>query len=252
MPIRKAYGAQRDTFDPNDYHYARVVAPSKRPDHVDLEIKGERIWDQGQLGSCWENACAAEINDLQGGFMLSRLWLYYKARVRMRTTHEDSGTASRPALSVLLHQGVPQEALWPYSDDPTAFIKPPPRKVNAAAKNEVIEAYRRLNGVDEMLDCLAAGRSFIFGIEVFNEFESYSAANTGKIPMPTKPMPIAAHEVQAKGYHWTGNPDTSLLKFRNSWASDWGDRGYGYLPLTYAKQFLLDAYVLDRCHARLP
>jgi C1A family cysteine protease len=251
MPIRRHYGALPDTYDPNDakYAYARVVAPSKRPDHVDLEVKGEPIWDQGQLGSCWENACAAEINDVQGDFTLSRLWLYYKARVRMRTTHEDSGTASRPALHVLLHQGAAPESDWTYDID--KFAQAPPHKANVDAKQEVIDAYRRLPDLDFMLDCLAAKRTFMLGIYVYDGFESDEAANTGVIPMPKlTDAPIGGHEIQAKGYHWTGDPDTSLVKFRNSWHDDWGDRGYGYLPFSYLTGDAMDSYVLDHCHAR--
>jgi hypothetical protein len=255
MPIRKAYGAVPDTYDPEDekYQYAKVLAPGARPDHVDLEVPGERIWDQGQLGSCWENACAAEISDIQPGFELSRLWLYYKARVQMGhgARLQDSGTASRPALSVLLHQGVPPESEYPYSDDPETFLKSPPRKVNTDAHKEVIEAYRRIVGLNALWDVLGTKRTCMIGIYVYEGFESDDAANTGKIPLPgLTEAPIGAHEVQAKGLHWTGKPDTSLIKFRNSWHNDWGDRGYGYLPFTYYKNEIMDAYVIDGAHPR--
>ena len=247
MPIRKAYGAKADTFDPLDLHYEKVVAPSQRPDHVDLERKGEPIWDQGQLGSCWWNACAAEINDVQPEFFTSRLWGYYKSRVKMHTTHEDSGTASRPALSVLLHMGAAPETDWPYEID--RFASPPPHKANVDAKAEVIEAYRRLSGLDAMLDCLAAGRTFMLGVLLYDEFESNEVAHSGMVPMPAHGSNIVGgHEIQAKGY----DAVKKLLKCRNSWAADWGDRGYFYLPFDYVSnaKLTLDAYVLDHCHAR--
>jgi hypothetical protein len=251
MPIRRAYGALQDTFDPNDYRYSKVVAPTKRPDFVDLEVPGEPIWDQGQLGSCWWNALAAEINDVQPDFYPSRLWGYYKSRVRMRTTHEDSGTASRPALHVLTHQGCAPETDWPYAID--NFALAPPHRANADAKGEVIEAYRRLRTKDEMLDCLASGRSFMLGLALCDEFESDQVANDGMVPMPRTGQIIGLHEMQVKGYRMGAQYDGGgLVKLRNSWARDWGDRGYCYFPLAYLRepQLVLDAYVLDHCHPR--
>lgn len=252
MPIRKAYGALADTFDPQDWHYAKVVAPSKRPDFVDLERPGEPEWDQGQLGSCWWNAAAAEINDVQPDFFASRLWGYFKSRVRMRTTHEDSGTASRPALHVLTHQGCPPETEWVYAIE--RFAEPPPRKVNAHAKLEVIEGYRRLRSVDEMLDCLAAGRSFMLGLALCEEFESDQVANDGMVPMPKTGRIVGYHEMQAKGYRMGAQYDGgALVKVRNWWGLDWGKRSYCYFPLAYFRepQLQLDRYVLDHCHPRL-
>jgi len=34
----------------------------------------------------------------------------------------------------------------------------------------------------------------------------------------------------------------STVKFKNSWSSKWGDRGYGYLPFEYARHYMMDAW----------
>jgi C1A family cysteine protease len=123
--------------------------------------------------------------------------------------------------------------------------KAPNHLSNTAAQHKFVEAYRRLSTLEEMLDCLAAGRTFIFGIDVFEEFESAAAANTGMIPNPSpRSQNLGGHEIQGKGY----DKLKQLLKFRNSWNNRWGDRGYGYLTFDYVRNHLLDAYCLDGIH----
>jgi hypothetical protein len=253
MPIRRTYGALADTFDPNDFSYAKVVAPSKRPDHVDNAPFGSvPIYDQGQLGTCMWWTVRENIEALQPEFHPSVLWGYYKTRVKMRTTHEDSGSSSRATLSVLLHMGCAPEADWAYSDDQVKFTKAPPHKANLDAKKEVIGGYRRLRTLDEILDCLASGRNVMLGFALCDEFESDDVANTGLVPMPKTGNIVGLHEMTGDGYKIDASaPGGGILKVRNHWG-DWGKQGWCFFPFAYWREpkLALDAYVLDDCHAR--
>ena len=46
------------------------------------------------------------------------------------------------------------------------------------------------------------------------------------------------HAVCCVGY----NEEKQLLKFKNSWSTDWGQNGYGYISYDYAKEYLWDAW----------
>ena len=84
-----------------------------------------------------------------------------------------------------------------------------------------------------MQTCLASGQCFVFGISVYDSFESQQVASTGVVPMPnlqTEQL-LGGHAVMAIGYN---NAQKRLL-VRNSWGLDWGLSGNlkGYFTLPY-------------------
>lgn len=63
-------------------------------------------------------------------------------------------------------------------------------------------------------------------------FTVYSSINNvgsdGVVPMPGGTV-VGGHAVLLTGY----DDSRQLFKFKNSWGSSWGNRGYGYLPYRY-------------------
>jgi C1A family cysteine protease len=75
---------------------------------------------------------------------------------------------------------------------------------------------------------LAAGYPIVFGISVYDSFESDAVAKNGVVPMPKKTEKLlGGHAILMSGY------TKSRVKFRNSWGESWALDGYGTLPLAY-------------------
>jgi C1A family cysteine protease len=87
----------------------------------------------------------------------------------------------------------------------------------------------------------------------FSVYSSYTQADTnGKIPYPAKGEKIAGgHAIMAVGYDDkmkikntnAKSPETTgAILIRNSWGTEWGEKGYGWLPYEYLLAGLADEF----------
>jgi C1A family cysteine protease len=188
------------------------------------------------LGSCTANAIAAAIQfDLMRQkarpvFVPSRLFIYYNERVMENSVDSDSGAQIRDGVKSVARQGDCPETEWPY--DIAKFREQPPKKCYADAIKHRVISYQRLTPLlNQLKGCLASGWPFVFGIAVYESFESPRVAKTGVVPMPQpKEQAIGGHAILAVGY------DDSQDRFivRNSWGPKWGMKGCFTLPYAYA------------------
>ena len=230
----KWYGWLPDLPDHRDLFYSavapRMAAPPRK---VDMRSKCSPVEDQGQLGSCTANALvgALEFLELKDGAQfsdLSRLFVYYNERVIEGTVDQDSGAFLRDGIKSLAKQGVCTEPEWPYKI--SRFTKKPSRACYRTAKKHQILSYHRITTVDEMRNCLAEGFPFVFGFTVYDAFESAAVAKSGVLNMPgPKEKVLGGHAVMAVGYDNAGR----RFVIRNSWGSDWGQKGYFTMPYDY-------------------
>jgi C1A family cysteine protease len=229
------YGWRPDTPDMRDMMSAVPVrAVSKLPDSVDLSALKSMppVYDQGQLGSCTGNAIAGGFefdlaNQKLPVFKPSRLAIYYDERVIEHTTREDAGAEIRDGMKVIAKTGAAPESLWPYTV--SKFAIKPSKAYYDAAKVHTCVLYKRVSQSEGAIkSVLASGLPIVFGITVYDSFESDAVAETGTVPMPKKTeKSLGGHAILMVGY------TKSRFKFRNSWGSDWGKKGYATLPLDY-------------------
>jgi len=197
---------------------------------VDLRSKFPPCYDQGDLGSCTANALCGlmQYDDplLQG----SRLFVYYNERVLEHDVSQDDGATLADGVTTLRRYGVCEESLWPYVTSNFA-TKPTTACYTAALAHTALQVKNIPNTLLAMRTALLNGYPFVFGISVYQSFESDAVAATGMVPMPGgrhDPL-LGGHALVCVGF----NDTTQRFIVRNSWGTSWGDHGYCYIPYAY-------------------
>jgi len=198
----------------------------------DLRNYDSPIQDQGNLGSCTGNAIAGQIDliDRKNGKQLqvSRLFIYYQERLIEGTIYYDSGAYIRDGIKACYTYGAPLESLWPYNINKWA-TRPSTTAYTDALKRKVT-GYQRCTNYTNVKAALAAGNPVTIGFYVYSSFEGSITTNTGMMPYPNVNTEqfLGGHAVCVVGYN--DNLNGGRFICRNSWGTNWGDRGYFYMP----------------------
>lgn len=162
---------------------------------------------------------------------ISRLFLYYNARARHDSQHEDSGTLMYCAIESLMEHGACCEDLWP-NDESMIFDEPDESSYENAANFTITEAEFLETDLDLWRHTLAEGYPIAFALNLFESFNS-ATENRGRISLPKKSEDVrethAWHAMLCVGY----SDKDRMFIVRNSWGSEWGDQGYCYVPYDY-------------------
>lgn len=229
------YGWRPDTPDQRDRPSSlKVMRVTRLPASVDLSKHAAMppVYDQGDLGSCTANAIGAAYEyetrkQSLTDFRPSRLAIYYGERYIEHTVASDAGAEIRDGMKVVSKSGVAPEELWPYVV--SKFAKKPPQSYYTVAKSHCCSSYESVEQSEAAIKShLAAGYPVVFGISVYESFESQTVAKTGTVPMPkSKEKMIGGHAIVLVGY------TSTVFRFRNSWGTNWGRGGYATLPKGY-------------------
>ena len=196
---------------------------------VDLRSKCQPILDQGNLGSCTANALVAIVGYDKKNLFGSRLFLYYNERMIDGTISEDAGAYLSDGIKSLQTYGLCQESSWPY-DISKFTIKPPDSCYEEALNNQALVVENINNTITEMKTSLANNEPFVVGIAIYSSFMTPRVTKTGNVTMPgKKDYLLGGHAVVCVGY----NESKKVWIMRNSWGTNWGDKGYFYLPYAY-------------------
>jgi len=232
--VARAYGWKPDLPDKRDRYILGAQLPAAAS-HSDLRAGfPQKPYDQGQLGSCTGNGIAGAIAfDLHKQalpvFMPSRLFIYYNERALDGDIAQDAGSSIRQGAKVAAQYGAPDEKLWPY--DISQFAKRPPKTAfSAALKNRAIVYSRVTQSHAALRSVLTGGTPIVFGFTVYESFESEEVSMSGLVPMPDPTEgTLGGHCVVLCGH----DDATELYLCRNSWGTEWGQKGYFQIPYDY-------------------
>lgn len=231
-------GCLRDQLDERDYLMRAYLPLVKLPKKVDYTAKMSPVRDQGEEGTCVSFATTSGMKeyqekiDYQKLVVLSPRFLYNECK-KIDGMPDSEGTTIRIAMKVLKNIGTCRESYWPYQ--PHQADKPKKGAPANARKFRVL-TYARILNLNELRMSLANKGPGVIGVEVFAGMMN---TKTGLVPMPKKnESPLGGHAICPTGYDET----KKLIKFKNSWADNWGDNGYGYLPYNYIEKYMMDAW----------
>lgn len=257
-------GYKKDPSDERDFLFKSTMPVTSKaqmeslmltlPTSIDYSNNMSPVKDQGQLGSCvafasvavkeWQeikeygleivttkNKPAMKTNLVRD---LSEQWVYWNCK-KIDPWPNEEGTSIRYAMKILQHQGVPFEKEWPYS---ATTIGKPTKMAARIAKWLRIASYWRITTGLELKAALVNHGPIPIGILCFEEI--FRVGSDGVVKDPKNPDQIyGGHAICAVGF----DDSKKLIKFKNSWSSGWGDKGYGYLSYDYIDNYMLDAWV---------
>ncbi len=234
------------------FREARVPLKTRAPSSVDLRQWCAPVDDQGKLGSCTSHAVIGLVEYLQnrtkGEYLHASRRFLYKVTRKLYGLTGDTGAYIRGTMKALRIFGVCPEQYWQY--DVPSFDAEPSAFCYAFAQAYQALVYYRLDEVgtqqsitlQKIKQQLASGLPVAFGFTVYSSIYDQNVAKTGDIPYPERgDKVVGGHAIAAVGY----DDKRMVIRIRNSWGRDWGDKGYGTLPYAYVENGLArDFWVL--------
>jgi C1A family cysteine protease len=218
---------------------------------VDLREWCSPIENQGHIGACTAHAGVGIVEYFErrafGKHIDGSRMFLYKTTRNLLKQKGDTGGYLRTTMQAMVLFGIPPEEYWKY--DVTDFDREPTAFCYSFAQNyQAINYYRLDSSGQAPKDLLArirtnllAGLPAMFGFPVYNTI--LEAKKSGMIPFPGKGDRVeGGHAVIAVGYdddlviigRGLKSPETKgAILIRNSWGTEWGEEGYGWLPYDY-------------------
>jgi len=230
---------------------ALPAAPAATPRSKDLRETWWRVGDQGTTGSCvgWATADAllrwhyVRSGRLKPTETLSKRFIWMASKEtdefdRSPTTFiENAGTSLKAALDVARKFGAVKESVLPFGG---ALYAGKPETFYALAAQLKIQSYFNLSldrggSIEGWRRWLATRGPIVTRLDIDRTWDD-CGSTAGNLDVPQPKTRRGGHAVALVGY----TPDRFIV--RNSWGTAWGDKGFAYASLAYAKDAFTEAY----------
>jgi len=230
------FGYKRDAIDTRDQHFGLVRPHVSLPPKFDLLDRMPYVQDQGETNACIFYSLASIIQHLDRAntadddeWFPSPYFMYWVTRNLEGDVEADDGAQIRNAIKAVAQFGACPNDYW---SENQPITKKPDEQAFAAAKQNLIGRYSRVaQSLDGIRSCLFAGHPFLFGFQVFPQFEGDQIAANGLLLMP-EGDPLGGHCVVAVGY----DDIAQMVLVRNSYGDKWGlptVKGHFLMPYRY-------------------
>lgn len=212
--------------------------------NVDLRQWDTLMEDQGYIGSCAGHTITTcyEIQEKLAGETnveeLSRLFVYYNARLLENSELRDEGiTSIRDLMKAGAKYGLCTEKLWPYIDE-KVNTRPDPICYEDGA-TRLVTNYRYLSTIADMLEVLSLDKPIVLGIRIFEGFMTPSSVIID-VPDGRENL-VGGHAVAVLGY----KEHERLFLIKNSFGPNWGESGYAWMTFDYIQQHAFEKWCFD-------
>ena len=245
-PSERGLGLRR--MDVEAYQSVQIIraAPIALPSSVDISVDAPPPGSQGLQGSCVGWAVAYTVKTyherIERGWplandrhVMSPAYVYNQIKV------PGGGAYYADAFTLLADQGVSSWAAMPY--DPLDDRTQPSNRARAEAANYRIADWgtvRRTTHavfVQEVKRHLAAGDPVLIAVPVYPDFDDLSESNP--VYDDDGGTSRGFHAVVIVGY----DDSRSAFKIANSWGTEWGIGGYGWIAYGAGERLIVSAYV---------
>jgi len=206
---------------------------------VDHRAAQSPVRDQGDRPTCVAFAVSAAHEWIEGGNDAR------SAEDALWAAHQEGGpptredTAVRLALAGLERLGHAEESAWPYGNPAWPASCPPAAQL--PGRRRALPVWREIAaGWQPIVDEVEAGNPVIVTLRLVAPAwvqAEIDAAHNSKAP--------TNHAVLAVGTRDGEDVISQALVVKNSWGSDWGDDGYGFVSTAYVEAFAIRAHVLE-------
>lgn len=230
---------------PDDRDYIHKAGQDNLRQVVDLREWASPVQDQLDLGSCVAVAITDSyelgVNRLypDTSVDLSKLFVYYNARLLDHTVDRDDGTTIRNAIKGCSMFGLCSEELWPYNSD--NFAKRPSPLCYRDASYRVVPKYEKLQDLHALLNAVNHNYSVVIGTTVYADFMYLSSDNYLLQQPKYNEKELGFHAMSIVGY----DIDQQILTAKNSFGKNWGLDGYCQIPFHYAQTQFFEHWRFD-------
>lgn len=223
-----ATGLIWDDYDALDKEFNNgTVNKASLPSSVDLTSKFPTPGNQGNQGSCVAWAVGYALKSSQeitkrGWSKTSNAHLFSPAYIYNQINGGvDSGATISEAMELVVNQGVCSLNYFSYNS--SNYTSQPTSIQRAAASLYKAQSWNKIQGIDNIKQRLSQGDGVVIGVNVYSDFDNISSSN--QVYDTVSGSSRGGHAICLIGY----DNSKQAFKFINSWGTDWGLSGYGWI-----------------------